>query len=126
MDAHEHIRKRTVCLSRASGQPLAPGACQALQDVSGVIDAHPVGPNRIALSYSLQHLTFDLVEGLLTELGYPLDPSWMAYIRRSIYQYLEDNAREKLKIQSGEQKLLCEVEPSLAEQEPDRYWNNYR
>jgi len=53
----------------------------------------------------------------------------VARLRRNIYQYLEDNLREKLRIDEDNQKLACDIEPSAqgSEQgvEPEKYWSNY-
>ena len=126
MDEKVHIRKRLVCLRRSGDQSQAEEACAALRGIKGVVDAHPVSESRLSLTYSLEHLTFELIEGLLSELGFYLDDSIFAMIRRNIYQYLEDNAREKIHVDEENQKLVCQVDPEIPHDEPEKYWNNYR
>lgn len=126
MDEQVHIRKRLVCLRRSGDKSQVEAACATLRGIKGVIDAHPVNSYRLSLTYSLEHLTFELIEGLLSELGFYLDNSFFAVIRRNIYQYLEDNAREKIHVDEENQKLVCQVDPEALHDEPEKYWNNYR
>lgn len=126
MDDQIHIRKRVICLKRNGHESQATEACAALTGIKGVYDATPVNNHRLILTYSLEHLSFELIEALLKELGFYLDNSIFAYIRRTIYQYLEDNAREKIHVEDQDQTLICPVDPQLQSEEPEKYWNNYR
>ena len=126
MEDQIYIRKRLICLARNGHESQAEEACAALRRVKGVFDAHPVNNHRLSLTYSLEHLTFELIEALLRELGFYLDNSIFAIIRRTIYQYLEDNAREKIHVDEEKQSLVCQVEPESMQDEPEKYWNNYR
>jgi len=63
---------------------------------------------------------------LLKELGFFLDDSIQAMIKRNIYQYLEDNARVKIEVIEENQTLACDIDPELPREELDEYWNNYR
>jgi len=125
MDDSSFIRKRLVCLRRSGDPSQADEACAALRSIKGVVDAHPVNHHRLRLTYSLEHLTFELIEDLLRELGFYLDNSIFSFIRRNIYQYLEDTAREKIKVDEDRHTLVCQVDPQ-AQDEPEKYWNNYR
>lgn len=128
------IRKRMICLAGNGTQSQAEEACEALSNVKGVHQARLVNKNRIALVYSLEYLTFELVESLLKELGFVLDDRFFAIIRRNIYQYLEDNAREKMVLEQQEveheeheqQVLMCNIDKDMPHDEPEKYWNNYR
>jgi hypothetical protein len=120
------VRKRMVCLKRIASRSQAQDACAALRKIQGVVDAQPISNHRLTLTYSLEFLSFELVEGLLKELGFFLDNSILARIRRTIYQYLEDNVREKLHIDDEKQTLVIDVEADLPHKEPEKYWNNYR
>lgn len=126
MDDSIHIRKRMVCLKRNGHQSQATEACAALRGIQGIYDAQPINNHRLRLVYSLEHLSFDLIEALLKELGFYLDNSIFAIIRRNIYQYLEDNAREKIKVDDEQRKLVCDIAPVMPQDEPEKYWNNYR
>ena len=80
----------------------------------------------LALTYSLKDLSFELIESLLKELGFYLDNSIFAIIRRNIYQYLEDNVCEKIHAEEQEHTLVCHLHEELPHDEPEKYWNNYR
>ncbi len=126
MEEQSHIRKRLVCLRRTDDASQAERACATLKGVKGVVDARPVNSHRLSLTYSLEFLTFELIEDLLRELGFYLDNSIFAIIRRNIYQYLEDTAREKIKVDEENRKLVCQVDTETLQDEPEKYWNNYR
>jgi hypothetical protein len=123
MDQNEYIRTRSICLKRTDdGQ--ANRACTLLKSIKGVYHATPINKHRLKLTYSLELLSFELIEGLLKELGFSLDLSMPAYLRRYYYQYMEDSVRETLEINDEEHKLVC----SLDESDPDeseQYWDQY-
>ena len=126
MDEHTHIRERKICLTRNGNTRQVVEACEALRGIQGVYHAQPVSNYRLTLTYSLEHLSFELIEDLLKELGFYLDTSIFAIIRRNIYQYLEDNAREKLQVNKDKRALVCDIDARLPHDEPEKYWNNYR
>jgi len=128
MDDDIHIRKRMICLDRNGKQTQAEEACAALRDVKGVYDVQPVDYHRLSLTYSLEFLSFELIADLLKELGFYLDDSVPAYIRRTIYEYLEDNAREKMSVDddNDNRKLICNIDGEQEQDKPEEYWNNYR
>jgi len=127
MNDVSYICRRKVCLADNGDQALATEACAALLGIQGVFGAVPISQTSLELSYSIKHLSFELLEELLKELGFYLDDSVMAILRRNIYQYLEDNLREKLRIDEESQALACDVEnPQEEGPEPEKYWSNYR
>jgi hypothetical protein len=127
MEDQNYLRKRMICLACNGSQAQAEEACKALSSIKGVHLAEPVNRKRITLIYSLEYLTFELIESLLRELGYQLDNNVIALIRRSIYQYLEDTAREKMQVEGQDQQVLvCNIDEELPHDEPEKYWNNYR
>lgn len=126
MQDPQHIRKRLVCLTRTGSPTQAEEACKALRGVHGIVDVRPLNHHRLQLTYSLEFLTFELIEELLRELGFYLDNSIFSVIRRNIYQYLEDTAREKIHVEEEQRKLVCEIDTETVADEPEKYWNNYR
>jgi hypothetical protein len=128
------IRKRMICLVGNDNPNQADEACAALSSINGVQQARPINNNRIALTYSLEYLSFELIESLLKELGFVLDNNIFAIIRRYIYQYLEDNIHEKMELkrqqenqqEREQQVLMCNIDTDLPHNEPEKYWNNYR
>lgn len=126
MDEASHIRKRLVCLQRSGDDTQAEQACAALRGIKGVLEVQPVNRYRLQLTYSLEYLTFELIEDLLRELGFFLDNSIFSYVRRTVYQYLEDTAREKIQVDEDKHSLVCQIESETLPDEPEKYWNNYR
>jgi hypothetical protein len=126
MSSEVHIRKRVVCLARDGSSRQAGEACAALRGVKGVRLAEPINNYRLKLVYSLEDLSFELIEGLLRELGFRLDDRLFAILRRNIYQYLEDTAREKIQVAEEQRKLVCDLDPDVAQDEPEKYWTKYR
>jgi hypothetical protein len=126
MSSEVHIRKRVVCLARDGSSKQAGEACAVLRGVKGVHLVEPVNDYRLKLVYSLENLSFELIEGLLRELGFRLDDRLFSMLRRNIYQYLEDTAREKIQVAEEKRKLVCDVDPDLPQDEPEKYWTKYR
>jgi hypothetical protein len=127
MDDHDYIRNRLICLTRNGHDSQAEDACAALRSIKGVHDARAITDRRLSVTYSLEHLTFELIEDLLGELGFYPDDSVVAVIRRNIFQYLEDNVREKTHLDEQEKQAIeSPVDPEVPHDEPEKYWNNYR
>lgn len=125
MDSESFFRTRNICLAKTESDGTAIKVCAILQGIKGVSHASPINKHRIKLCYSLEFLSFELIEELLKELGYGLDYSLPAYLRRYYYQYTEDNVRESLKINDEKQELSCRLDPLDADN-PDQYWDEYR
>jgi len=121
MDSNDYIRTRSICLKKtADGQ--AREACNILQRVSGIHSVSAMTKHRLKMTYSLEFLTFELVEGLLKELGLELDQSFPAYVRRYYYQYAEDNVRESLMMNAEKHHLVCRLSDV---DKPEQYWDQY-
>jgi len=123
MDQNNVIRTRSVCLKKMTvGQSMR--ACSLLKTLNGVELASPITPHRLKLTYSLELLTFELIEGLLIELGFKLDHSIPASIRRYYYQYTEDNVREKHHINEKNHALVCHLD-HFETKNSTQYWDQY-
>lgn len=125
MDSEAYFRTRSVCLAKTEKDGAAIRVSAILQGIKGVSHASPINKHRIKLCYSLEFLSFELIEELLKELGYSLDNSLPAYLRRHYYQYTEDNVRESLKLNNDKQELSCRLDP-LDSHNSDQYWDEYR
>lgn len=124
MDSKDTIRTRSICLKKtADGQALK--ACAILQRVNGIYVVSPINKHRLKLEYSLELLTFELIEGLLKELGLELDQSLPAYLRRYYYQYAEDNVRESLMLNEDKHQLICHLD-DVDTENSEQYWDQYR
>lgn len=134
MGDENYLRKRMICLACNGSESQVNQAAAALSSIRGVHQVKPLNNKRILLTYSLEYLTFELIESLLKELGYELDNNLFAIIRRYIYHYMEENAREKMQLEQQEKLhgaqqqpvLMCDIDAELPHDEPEKYWNNYR
>jgi len=127
MDDTECYRCRLFYL-RQSADPSkqAEAACEVLAGIKGVILAAPATHNSIHLIYSLNHLSFELLTDLLDELGFELDNSILLSLRKTIFQFLEDNARDNMHIDITEFEEECDDHPTIPQESCDKYWDDYR
>lgn len=126
MDETECYRCRLFYLKHsADPTKQAAAACEVLAGTKGVILASPASENSIHLIYSLNHLSFELLTDLLTELSFELDDSILLSLRKTIFQYLEDNARDNMHIDVSEFQEHCDTPPHVPHQDTDRYWEDY-
>lgn len=80
------------------GQQQALDAILALSDIDGVLDVSLAESSRnsIHVSYDLRQIDLSTIEALLFELGFHLDNSLFAKIKRALYYYTESNELENL------------------------------
>lgn len=127
MDDIESYRCRRFYL-RQSADPAqqAEAACEVLTGTKGVILAAATSHNSIHLIYSLNHLSFELLTDLLAELGFELDNSILLSLRKTIFQFLEDNARDNMHMDVSELEKHLQEHPEIPHQTCDKYWDDYR
>ena len=113
---------------RQSADPAkqAKAACEILAGTEGVILAAATSHNSIHLIYSLNHLSFELLTDLLSELGFELDNSILLSLRKTIFQFLEDNARDNMHPDISEFEQHFQDHPEMPHQNSDKYWDDYR
>ena len=126
MDDTDHYRCRLIYLTETADQSKqADAACDALAGIEGVLLAAPVDQYSIHLIYSLDHLSFELIIDLLNELGFEVDDSILLTLQKTIYQYLDTNARENMHIDVGHFEEKPTEIPEIPHQSPDKYWEDY-
>ncbi len=127
MDDIECYRCRRFYL-RQSVDPKkqAEAACEVLAGTEGVVLAAAASQNSIHLIYSLNHLSFELLTDLLTELGFELEDSILLSLRKTIFQFLDDNARDNMHIDVTEFQEDCDAPNEMPHQTSDKYWDDYR
>ncbi len=103
----------------------AEAACAALTNVDGILLAAAHSVSSVHIIYSLDELTFEIVIELLAELDFELDNSFLISIRKTIYGYLEDNARDNLQLDAGESAPDANSSPDMPQQDKDQYWEDY-
>ena len=126
MDDADHYRCRLIYLEpAATGEGQADAACEALAGVDGILLAAPFGEHSIHVIYSLDHLSFEIIHALLDELDFALDQSVLISLRNAICGFLEDNARDNLKVADGAFAETEEANPGISADD-EKYWEDYR
>lgn len=126
MEEADHYRCRHVYLKPSEDPGLqAPAACQALANLEGILLAAAHDEHSVHIIYSLDHLSFEIVIDLLTELGFELDNSFLLSLRNTIFCYLEDNARDRLHIDESEAPAEPSESPEIPHRDKDQYWEDY-
>ena len=126
MDDTDHYRCRLIYLRETADQSKqADAACNSLAGIEGVLLAAPSDQYSIHLIYSLDHLSFELIIDLLNELGFEVDDSILLTLQKTIFQYLDTNARENMHIDVSQFEQEPTETPEIPHQSPDKYWEDY-
>jgi hypothetical protein len=125
MEDTDHYRCRLIYL-RQSADPSkqAEAACDRLAGIEGILLAAPSDPYSIHLIYSLDHLSFELIIDLLNELQFEMDDSILISLQKTIYQYLDTNARENMHVDVTQFEEDQEETPEIPHQ-TEKYWEDY-
>ena len=127
MDDFEHYRCRHIYLKQSDQESKqAEAACNAVAGMEGILLAAPIDIHNIHLIYSLNHFSFEMISDLLKELGFECEDSILISLRNTIYQYLEDNARDNMNIEVASIKEEPSEDQEIPHQSPDKYWEDYR
>ncbi len=103
----------------------AEAACAALANIDGILLAAAHSEFSVHIIYSLDELTFELVIDLLAELEFELDNSFLISIRKTIYGYLDDNARDNLHLDAGDAQDDESAGHDMPHEDTDQYWKDY-
>lgn len=126
MEDADRYRCRRVYLKHSDDPTLqAEAACAALTNVEGILLAAAHSHSSVHIIYSLDELTFEIIIELLTELDFELDNSFLVSIRKTIYGYLEDNARDNLHLDADDDADDADASPDIPQQDQDQYWEDY-
>ena len=126
MDDTDHYRCRLISLRQSADESKqAEAACDVLAEVEGILVAAPFDACSIHLIYSLDQISFELVTDLLNEMGFELDNSILVTVRKTIYEFLDDNARENMHIEVSSFQEETNETPEIPHQSPDKYWEDY-
>ncbi len=126
MEEAERYRCRRIYLKPSEDPALqAETACTALTNVDGILLAAAHSQNCVHIVYSLDELTLDLIIELLGELGFELDNSFLLSVRRTIYGYLEENARDNLHLDANAEGDGASATHDIPHQDAEHYWEDY-
>jgi len=131
--ASEFIKHREVYFRgpHAMGNQ-AQAAALVLSDVRGVMRVRPVGQERLAVSYDLRQVNLEALENLLAEMGFHLDNSLMAKMRRALWYYCDSCQQAQLGCQRGSRNCTQAVFVNTYRQRPHgcrdprpEHWRKY-
>jgi hypothetical protein len=126
MEDTDHYRCRLIPLGHTvDASKQAEAACDALVEIEGVLLAAPVDSRSIHLIYSLDQMSLELITDLLDELGFELDNSIMVTVRKTIYEFLDENARDNMHIDVASFEEENHEVPDLPHPSSDKYWEDY-
>ena len=110
MSSEPCIKQREIAFDTLQpGPQQALTAVQVLRDLEGVLAAEATAEHRIQVSYDLRHVSLQMLEDLLQELGFHLDNSLVFKLRRALYYYTEDNERTRVGSHHGDPNDTREV-----------------
>ena len=126
MEEAERYRCRHIWLKPNDDPALqAEAACAALANIDGILLAAAHSEFNVHIVYSLDQLTFEIVIDLLVELEFELDTSFLVSIRKTIYGYLDDNARDNLHLDADADQHDESAGHDLPHEDSEQYWKDY-
>ncbi len=126
MEEADRYRCRHIYLKPSDNPALqADAACAALTHIDGILLASAHSEYSVHIIYSLDELTFEIVIDLLAELEFEMDNSFLISIRKTIYGYLDDNARDNLHLDASDEQHDESASHDLPHQDKDQYWKDY-
>ena len=108
----EPIKHREIGFRNPHPDPKqAQSAVLLLADVEGILSASIPDRSRqaIHISYDLSLICLRVVEALLSELGFHLDNSLLAKLKRALHYYTEENELESLGIRRDQDHSTREI-----------------
>ncbi|MFP4160756.1 MAG: hypothetical protein ACLFMW_01285 [Ectothiorhodospira sp.] len=99
-----YIRRRDLMFKGPQDpQTQVEGAWLMLRAVPSIRAVQAAGVNRLVVVYDIREITYAELEQALTELGFQLDNSLLAKLRRALYQYSEDTIRANLGLETADE-----------------------
>lgn len=71
-------------------------ATLVLSDVDGVLHAQPRHAELLYVTYDVRYVTLQVIDALLSELGFHLDNNLLVKLRRALYYYTEEAQQDAL------------------------------
>lgn len=107
-------------------------AAALLADVQGVLVLNPLSNTHLQLSYDLRHVSLEIIENALRNVGFHLCNRLIYKLKRSLYYYTEENQRTLLGCARGNsnctQKIFISrydrISHGCRDQRPE-HWRKY-
>jgi len=87
----------------------AESASLLLVDINGVHEVRPLNHHLLHVTYNIRHITLKTIEEALSELGFHLDNSLFAKLKRALFYYSEDTQLANLGYDHAESKSTTEI-----------------
>ena len=84
-------------------------ALRLLEGVDGIVAVAASSPTRLQVTYQLPQLTLELLEEMLSRVGFHLDGSLMAKLRHALVYYTEDTQCANLGCTQGQSNCTVKV-----------------
>ncbi|GMQ89135.1 MAG: hypothetical protein BMS9Abin09_0593 [Gammaproteobacteria bacterium] len=86
-------------------------AMLVLADIEGIlrVTVPDRSRNAIHVKYDLNEISLFIIEDLLSELGFHLDNSLLAKLKRALYHYTEENELQSLGLHTGQDQSTREI-----------------
>ncbi len=126
MDDTDHYRCRLISLRPSADESKqAEAAREVLAEVEGRLLAGPFDRCSIHLIYARSQISLGLVTDLLDELGFEMDNSILVTVRKTIYQFLDANARDNMQVDVTSFQEETDETPEIPHQSSEKYWKDY-
>lgn len=101
-------------------------AMKLLAEVGGIEEMVVTTSNILQISYDVRHLTLQMLETALIEVGFNLDISITTQIKRSLYAYSEEAQRSSLGLEQekSERGSISLPDSGTHDPRPDN-WRHY-
>jgi hypothetical protein len=85
------IKQREICFQTPHPDPQqAESALWIVKGVDGIVEANQINDRSITIRYDLRRINLQLIEATLAELGFHLEMSLIAKLKRALYYYTEE------------------------------------
>ncbi|GAB6043414.1 hypothetical protein [Endothiovibrio diazotrophicus] len=85
------IKQREICFAALHPDPnQAHTALLLLDGIEGMESVRLIGERCIGVRYDLRHLSLQVIEEMLSELGFHLETNLLTKLKRALYYYTEE------------------------------------
>lgn len=91
------VKRREIRFQGPHGDAQQSRSAQMLlEGADGIIELQAPTPELLVVTYDVRFLTLEHIEGALAEVGFHLDNSLVAKLRRALWYYTDETQRELL------------------------------
>ncbi len=95
-DPGSRIKHREILFCTLRPDDQAQAASLLFDGVEGIVYARPVGRTQLLVGYDIAHVTLNIIDDALTELGFHIANHLMAKLKRALYYYTEETQRQNM------------------------------